>query len=170
MHWVQLPNATNYPMPQGPKPGQGGAPHTPTTLFPLKTIKGKGVGGTDPVPIVLLAVKGVQLIFSRGSSSRRHMLRRDCHTPLTPAKHTHTQPILPRLPLRNAKQRNAKQTVMLRVAHVIPGDACRMLPWDACVTCYSGAPMSHGGGIPFCVHDMRHFWYKTCHRGAAVAR
>ena len=24
MHWVQLPNATNYPMPQGPKPGQGG--------------------------------------------------------------------------------------------------------------------------------------------------
>ena len=30
----------NCPMPQGPKPGQGGAPHTPTTLFPPKTIKG----------------------------------------------------------------------------------------------------------------------------------
>ena len=38
-----------------------------------------------------------------------------------------------------------------------------MLPWDACVTCYSGASMAHGGGIRFCVHDMKHFWYKTSH-------
>ena len=63
-----------------------------------------------------------------------HMLRRDRQTPLTPAKHTHTQPILPRLPLRNAKQRNAKQTVMLRVAYVTLGRLCQMLLRGAHVT------------------------------------
>ena len=63
-----------------------------------------------------------------------HMLRRDRQTPLTPAKHTHTQPILPHLPLRNAKQRNAKQTVMLRVAYVTLGRLCQMLLRGAHVT------------------------------------
>ena len=40
----------------------------------------------------------------------------------------------------------ANQTVTPRVSHVTPGRACHMLPWGARVTCYSGAPLSHGRG------------------------
>ena len=40
----------NCPMPQGPKPGQGGAPHTPTTLFPHKTEEGLPCVGEHAQP------------------------------------------------------------------------------------------------------------------------
>ena len=129
----------NCPMPQGPKPGQGGAPHTPTTLFPLKTIKGKGVGGTDPVPIVLLAVKGVQLIFSRGSSSRCRMLPRGarvtCYLGAPVGQSRGKQ--------SKAKQKQSKSNCdamrvtcyrRARVSHVTLGRACHMLLRGALIT------------------------------------
>ena len=56
-----------------------------------------------------------------------------------------------------------------RVSHVTAGRACHMLPWGARVTCYSGAPLSHGRGEDvdrkeisfFCVHDTRQFTAKV---------
>ena len=65
-------------------------------------------------------------------------------------------------------RRKANKTVTPRVSHVTAGRACHMLPWGARVTCYSGAPLSHGRGEDvdrkeffFCLHDTRQFTAKV---------
>ena len=58
----------------------------------------------------------------------------------------------------------SNQTVTPRVSHVTAGSACHMLPWGARVTCYSGAPLSHGRGEDV---DRKEFFFACTTRGSS---
>ena len=130
----------NCPMPQGPKPGQGGAPHTPKQ----STVKHKhSKSNSDATRVTCYPRAGVSHVT----------LGRACHM-LPRAKQSKGKQSRGKQSKGKQKQSNSScdamrgpcypsarlsratlnQAVMLRVAHVTPVRAYRMAPSDARLT------------------------------------
>ena len=121
---MQLPNATNYPMPQGPKPGQGGAPHTPkqskvkhkhsksnsdatrVTCYPRARVPHVTLGRACHMLLRAKQSKGKQ---SRGKQSN--------------GKHKHSK--------SNCDATRVTCYPRAGGPHVTLGRACHMLPWES---------------------------------------
>ena len=97
----------NCPMPQGPKPGQGGAPHTPTTLFPPKTEEGRPCVGEHAQPHLNPRAKQSNVKKRRGNQSK--------------AKHKHKQS------KSNSDATRVTCYPRARVLHVTLGHGCHLL-------------------------------------------